>query len=33
MFRQNLAAFLFGRGPHAWMGHGWIYANPPIWFP
>jgi hypothetical protein len=33
MFRQNLAAFLLGRGPHAWMGHGWIYVNPPIWFP
>ena len=32
-FRESLAAFLLARGPHAWMGHGWIADSTPVWFP
>lgn len=32
-FREQLAGFLLARGPHAWMGHGWIAGAHPIWYP
>lgn len=32
-FREQLAAFLLARGPHSWMGHGWIAGADPIWYP
>jgi hypothetical protein len=32
-FRESLAAFLLTRGDHAWMGHGFIGDNKPVWFP
>lgn len=32
-FRENLAAFLLVRGPHSWMGNGWIASQHPTWHP
>ena len=32
-YREQLAAFLLARGPHSWMGHGWIAGANPIWYP
>ena len=32
-FREQLAVFLLIRGPHSWMGHGWIAGANPIWYP
>ena len=32
-FRESLAGFLLTRGPHSWMGHGWIGFQKPTWYP
>ena len=32
-FRESLAGFLLTRGPHSWMGHGWIAYSQPTWYP
>jgi hypothetical protein len=32
-FQQHLAAFLLVRGEYSWFGHGWIGAQPVVWYP